>query len=181
MTCELVITLILSRKLYILDRTWSWMYKIVIPSPKTVKLQVCNLTSVSFRPHFVQLRADFQCPSRLEHCVIFFGYAAPLCLFIWTTKCCRQLDPLTNCMSVWDPGQIPKIRGCPGDSRTVGTYELKLEECSPFCMQPCYCDYLCRTSCHVLIYVHSTLLCVSCTFQTISYIVLVVDVSSSFQ
>ena len=50
------------------------MHKIFIPSPKAVKLQVCNLTSVSFRRHFLVCSraehvklvlctndADFQC------------------------------------------------------------------------------------------------------------------------
>ena len=36
------------------------MHKIFIPSPKAVKLQVCNLTSVSFRRHFLVC-------SRAEH------------------------------------------------------------------------------------------------------------------
>ena len=36
------------------------MHKIFIPSPKAVKLQLCNLTSVSFRRHFLVC-------SRAEH------------------------------------------------------------------------------------------------------------------
>ena len=36
------------------------MHKIYIPSPKAVKLQVCNLISVSFRRHFLVC-------SRAEH------------------------------------------------------------------------------------------------------------------
>ena len=57
------------------------------------QLQVCNLTSVSFRRHFLVCSraehvklvlcandADFQCSSSyrcFERCVVFFGYVAP--------------------------------------------------------------------------------------------------------
>ena len=56
----LLIALILSRKSFILECTWSLMHKIFIPSPKAVKLQLGNLTSVSFRRHFLVC-------SRAEH------------------------------------------------------------------------------------------------------------------
>ena len=49
----LVITLILSRKSFIQERTRSLMHKIFIPSPKAVKLQLCNLTSVSLDAIFL--------------------------------------------------------------------------------------------------------------------------------
>ena len=72
-----------------------------IPSPKAVKLRVCNLTSVSFRRHFLVCSraehvklvlctsdADFvsvKLPLFRALCV-FFGYVA---LFLY---CYRQLD-----------------------------------------------------------------------------------------
>ena len=49
----LVIAIILSRKSFTPECTLSLLHKIFIPSPKAVKLLVCNLTSVSFRCHFL--------------------------------------------------------------------------------------------------------------------------------
>ena len=49
----LVITLILSQKSFIQECTRSLIHKIFIPSPNAVKLQVWNLTSVSFGHHFI--------------------------------------------------------------------------------------------------------------------------------
>ena len=63
----LVIALILSRKSFILERTLSLMHKIFVSSPNAVKLQVCNLTSVSFRRHFLV----WSCAEHVKFCAVF--------------------------------------------------------------------------------------------------------------